>query len=377
MNTKEVGEIKRRVRRGRSNMTVVYGCYVNDNKEIISEFHQGIGVMPENEAEKYFGLFKKVLSGSLGKNLIDISFSTAQVAGGQEHKLLMDLRKSQLKEEDLRKEFYQKVIEAVNLESSYLILLGCDTYDIPFKSKDDECQADNSSESFTYLLCAVCPVKTSKPKLHYVPESRAFHDGGMIDLASSPEMGFLFPSFDNRSTNIYNALYYTHSPKENHEAFVNAIFNVPIPLPAEEQKKAFEALLTNSLEKECTMEVVQTVYDQMCERIALHKESKVPEPLTITKNEVKDALGVCGISEEHMAKFSIDFDQVFGTETELHPTNIINNKHFEVHTPDVLIRVAPERSDLVETRVIDGVKYILICADENVDVNGVEIQIEG
>ncbi len=375
MNTKEIGEIRRRIRRDRSNMTAIYGCYVNDNREIISEFRQSIGTMPENEAEKYFGLFKKVLSGSIGKNLIDISFKTSQVAGSPEHKMLMDLRKDQLKNEEQRRAFYQKVIEAVNLQSSYLILLGCDTYDVPFKSKDDARQEDNSSEVYTYLLCAVCPVKQSKPKLHYVPESKDFHDGGMLDLASAPELGFLFPAFDNRATNIYNALYYTRNKKENHAPFVEAVFNTPIPMPADEQKKTFDALLASSLEEECSMELVQTVYDQLRERMEMHKESKVPEPLMITKDEVKDALSACGISDPHMAKFSMNYDEAFGTEAQLHPENIIDSKRFEVNTPDVSIRVAPDRSDLIETRIIGGVKYILICADENVEVNGVGIHI--
>ena len=261
MNTKEIGEIRRRVRRDRSNMTAIYGCYVNENKEIITEFRQSTGIMPENEADKYFALLRRSLSGSIGKNLIDINFKTSQVANSPEHKLLMDLRASQLKDEESRMAFYRKAMETVNLESSYLILIGCDTYDVPFKSKDDETQADNSGESYTYLLCAICPVKQTKPNLHYIPENKEFHDGGMQNIVSAPELGFLFPAFDNRATNIYNALYYTHSAKESHEAFVEAMFNTAIPKPAAEQKKSFEALLSASLDEECSMEVVQTVHD--------------------------------------------------------------------------------------------------------------------
>ena len=134
MNQKEIGEIRRRVRRDRSNMTAIYGCYVNTQKEIISEFKQSTGIMPENEADKYFATFKRVLSGSVGKNLIDITFKTAQVQNSPEHKLLMDLRKTQLKDDQLRLAFYQKVIESVSLSDNYLILLGCDSYDVPFKA---------------------------------------------------------------------------------------------------------------------------------------------------------------------------------------------------------------------------------------------------
>ena len=376
MNQKEIGEIRRRIRRDRSNMAAIYGCYVNTQKEIVSEFKLGTGTMPENEAEKYFGTLKRVLSGGIGKNLIDITFKTSQVQDSSEHKLLMQLRETQLKDEEIRLTFYKKVMESLNFQDSYLILLGSESYDVPFKSKDDTIQRDGSEEVYTYVICAVCPVKLAKTTLNYNAEDKVFHDGGVKQVVSAPELGFLFPAFDNRATNIYNALYYTHSPKENHEGFVEAIFHTSVPQPAEEQRKSFEALLSRTLEDACSLDVVQTVHEQLCQSIELHKESKVAEPLLITKEQVKDSLNLCGVPEKNVAKFSVEYDSVFGADAELHPKNIINNKRFEITTPDVSIRVSPERSDLVQTRVIGGVKYILICADENVEVNGVPIFIE-
>ena len=375
MIDKEISEIRRHLRRDRSNMTAIYGCYVNDNKEIISEFRQSTGIMPENESDKYFAILRRTLSGSIGRNLIDITFKTSQVASSPEHKLLMDLRASQLKDDELRRSFYQKIIDSVVLEGNYLILLGYDTYDVPFKSRDDAFQKDNSDETYSYILCSICPVKQTKGGLHYVPEEKTFHDGAMNQIVSAPALGFLFPAFDNRSTNIYNALYYTHDVKTGQDALIEALFNTPVPQPAEEQKKTFEALLTTSLGEQCSLDVVQTVHDQLRERIALHKEAKVPEPLMIAKADVKEALAACGVSEEHLSKFSVDYDEAFGFEADLHPRNIIDDKHFEVKTPDVVIKVDPTRSDLVETRMIGGVKYILICADEAVEVNGVNITI--
>ncbi len=376
MNEKEIGEIRRRVRRDRSNMTAIYGCYVNGQKEIVSEFKQSTGIMPENEAEKYFGLLKRTLSGTVGKNLIDICFKTSQVANSPEHKLLMDLRSTGLKDENLRAELYTKIIQSVNFDDGFLILIGCDSYDVPFKSSDDETQADASNETYTYLLCAVCPVKQTKSNLRYVAENKEFHDGGISQVPAAPEVGFLFPAFDNRATNIYNALFYTHSPKQNYEELANSLFCVTVPQPAAEQKKSFEALLGASLKDECSLEVVQTVHEQLCQSIELHKESKVAEPLLISKEQVKHSLEECGVSQKNIAKFSVDYDEVFGFDAQLHPKNIINNKRFEIKTPDVTIQVSPERADLIETRIIDGVKYILICADESVEVNGVPITIE-
>ena len=375
MNDKEIGEIRRHLRRDRSNITAIYGCYVNDNKEIIAEFRQSTGLMPENEADKYYGLLRRVLSGAIGKNLIDITFKTAQVADSPEHKMLMELRNTALKDDELRLSFYQKIIDNAALEGNYLILIGCDSYDVPFKGKDDLSNPDSAEETYTYLICAICPVKQTKANLHYVPEEKLFHDGAMNQPVAAPMLGFLFPAFDNRATNIYNALYYTHDVKTSQDALIEALFNTPVPMPAAEQKKCFEALLTTALGEDCNLDVVQTVHDQLCQRIELHKEAKVPEPLMIAKADVKEALASCGVSEEHLAKFSVDYDETFGFEADLHPKNIIDNKRFEIKTPDVSIKVDPTRSDLIETRIIGGVKYILICADENVEVNGVSIHI--
>lgn len=375
MNDKEIGEIRRHLRRERSNITAIYGCFVNDNKEIITQFRMGTGIMPENESEKFFALFRKVLSGSVGKNIIDISFKTSQVAGSEEHKLLMDLRSSQLKDETVLEGFFKKVIDTVVMEGNYLILIGCDGYDVPFKSKDDSFQKDASEETYTYLVCAICPVKQTNANLHYVAEEKLFHDGAMNQFIGAPSLGFLFPAFDNRSTNIYNALYYTRDVKNSQDALVEALFNAPIPKPAAEQKKCFEALLTETLGDECSIDVVQQVHEQLCQRIEMHKESKVPEPLMVDKDEVKKILSECGVSEEGLSKFNVQYDEVFGFESALHPKNIIDNKHFEVQTPDVVIKVDPAKSDLIETRIIGGVKYIMVCADENVEVNGVSIHI--
>ena len=375
MIDKEIGEIRRHLRRERSNITAIYGCYVNENKEIISQFRQSTGMMPENESDKYFALLRRTLSGSIGKNLIDITFKTSQVAGSPEHQLLMDLKKTQLKDDEMRDALCKKIIENVDIEGNYLILLACDSYDVPFKSKDDTFQKDQSEETYTYLLCAICPVKQTKANLHYVAEEKTFHDGAMAQMVSAPALGFLVPAFDNRSTNIYNALYYTKNTKESQDALVEAVFNTPIPKPAAQQKQSFEALLTTSLGDECDLNVVQTVHEQITQRIEMHKEAKVAEPLMISKEDVKEVLSSCGISDANMAKFSVDYDEVFGFEADLHPKNIIDSKKFEIQTPDVVIKVDPARSDLIETRIIGGVKYIMICADENVEVNGVNIHI--
>ena len=371
MIDKEISEIRRHIRRDRANMMYLYGCYVNDNKDIISTFRQGFGTMPENEADQFFALFKKCLSGSLGKNMIDIAFRTRQVTEGPEHKLLMTLRGSHLKNEEALHEFYRKVAESVTIDGEYLILIGCDDYDVPFKS-----DAFNSDEVFRYLLCAICPIKRIKPTLEYKTTEKEVHDSAIAQRLSAPVLGFMFPAFDDRSTNIYNALLYSKDAGDNHEAFVSAVFNAMPFTPAEQQKQNFEALLGSSLDDECSLDVIKAVYDDIDAKIQLHKESRVPEPLTISKDDIKFVLQSEGVSEEKIARFSVNYDSVFGFEAEVFAKNLIDQRKFEVKTPDVTIKVSPDRTDLVETRIINGVKYILVCADEDIEASGTRVTIQ-
>lgn len=375
MNDKENAELRRHTRRDRSNMTALYGCFVNSQKTILSKFRLSTGVMTEPEAEKYFAVMKKNLSGAVGRNLIDIPFSTQQVMEGPEHKLLMDLRECRLEDEELLDTLYEKIIPAITLEDNFLILLGCDAYDVPFKNKNDEEDSDRMEETYRYLLCGICPVKDTKPNLAYDAQEKVFHENAISQVMGAPVAGFLFPTFDDRTTNIYHAQFYTRDAGNNHQELVNSLFNVVPAMAAKEQKLSFEAMLTTALDEECSLDVVQAVHSELGSMIAMHKESKVDDPLLVGKDQITAVLSANGVSEDKIAKFSIDYDETFGFEAEIHPRNVIDQKHFEVKTPDVTIHVLPESSHLVQTRIIDGVKYILIPANEDVEVNGVSIHI--
>ncbi len=159
MNEKEVAEIRRRFRPEKSNITAVRGCYVNENREIVSQFSQSLALTPQEESEKLLAVLKKTLSGTLGKNLIDISFATRQVIDSDEHRLLMELRDSSLHNEEAVQTFFQKVISVLSIEGQYLILLAHDTYDVPYRAKDGEKLEDASSEVFSYILWVSLPCK--------------------------------------------------------------------------------------------------------------------------------------------------------------------------------------------------------------------------
>ncbi len=374
MNEKEIAEIRRRFRPDKSNISRIRGCYVNDQREIVSEFNQSLALMAQEESEELLAILKKTLSGTIGKNLIDIEFATQQVLEGEEHKLLMALRNTSLDDENIIHDFYGRVIQALNMDGNYLILLAFDKYDVPFFTKDGEKQ-DDSSEVYSYFLCSICPVKQTKPALGYFVPENTFRNITADWVVSAPELGFLFPAFDDRSANIYSAVYYTRNTAENHQEFTDAVFKTEIPMPAAAQKEAFQSILGDTVADDCSFDVVQAVHGQLSGMIEEHKANKEEEPLTISKKTVRGVLESCGVSDSRVTAFEEQYDTAFGTDTEISPRNIVDTKQFEVSTPDVTIHVNPERSDLVQTRIIDGTKYILIRADEGVEVNGVNITI--
>ena len=375
MNEKEVAEIRRRFRPEKSNIAYIRGCYVNDKREIVSEFRQSFALTPQEESEKLLAILKRTLSGTLGKNLIDIDFTTRQVVDSEEHSLLMELRNSSLNNEEAAQALFQRIVQSLSIEGHYVILLAYDTYDVPYRSKDGERQDDASSEAFRYILCSICPVKQTKEALSYYVYENAFHSISADWVVSTPERGFLFPSFDERSTNLYDALYYCKDTSQTHPDFVEAVFHAPAPMPAAEQMETFQTLLEDTLSDECRYQVVQSVHGQLREMIEEHKANKVEEPLVVDKGTVRRVLEHSGVSEEHVEAFEARYDDAFGADADLSPRNLVDTKQLEITTPDVTIKVSPDRGDLVETRLIDGARYILIRAEEGVAVNGVPIQI--
>lgn len=230
MNEKEVAELRRRFRPEKSSVNHVRGCYVSPQGEVVSRFDQSLALMPQEEGENLLNLLRKSLSGSLGRNLIGVSFSTAQVVDSPEHKLLMALRDSELKDEEALEAFFQAVAQSFRLEDmGYLILLAYDSYDVPYRGKDGGTLEDASETVYSYILCSLCPVKETKPVLSYRVPENLFCNREVDWTVSAPEAGFLFPAFDDRCANLYETLYYTKNTAESHQELVDTLFRQELP----------------------------------------------------------------------------------------------------------------------------------------------------
>ncbi len=374
MIKKEISELRRRFQPEKTAISHIYGCYVNTQKEIISYIDESFGLMPADEAGQYLTLLKKSLSGRLGKNLIDIVFSTQQVMDSEEHRALMALRDSELKDGQQRNAFYEKIIQSLDMgDSNYLILLAYDAYDVPYRAKDGMRQTDSSDLLYRYIICAVCPVKDGKLALGYFSGDNEFHNCLANQIVSAPELGFLFPTFDDRAANIYNALFYVRKPEELHHEFIDGVFNVDPPMSAAEQREAFQIILSDS--ELSNMSIIQAIHEQLKARIDEHRDRREDEPLTVSAGDVSAILTDLGVDDKKIKAFEQKYSERFGTGAVLPPENIIDSSRFELKIGDATVSVDPAYSYLIETQVIEGKKYILIPAAAEAEINGFAVQV--
>lgn len=376
MNQKEVNELRRRFTTEKTAIGRIYGCFVNAHKEILASMDLSLGLMQQTERETYLGLLKKTLSGGLGRTMRDIAFSTKDVAEGEEHALLMRLRNSALADEAARERFFKTVIANTDMDGRpYVILLAAESYDVPYRGSDGLIRRDASDEVFSYILCSICPVNDGKVQLGYDSGEKEFHSILSPQTVGAPELGFMFPAFDDRAANIYNALFYSRDVAKTHEEFIGALFHAEAPMTAPEVHDTFVSVLTHSLTDSCKLDVVQTVHEQICERLEQHKETKDPALLELDADDVGAILESAGVSKEKVEAFRTSCEDEFGKGASLPVGNLLDSKTFEVLTPKVKISVEPDYSYAVTTRVINGRKYILIPADEAVSINGVPITV--
>lgn len=372
MTKQEISEIKKLLTPKNCSITRICGCYVDGEKNKKTELKQAFLALPEEEMFKYFEILRKNLSGTLGKNLLTLDFPLKSEEEGGAQEFLLRLRDSKLKDDALLEEYYDRIIANYEYVGNYLILIVHDVYDVPGRTSDGIDMEDASDEIYEYILTCICPVELSKPGLSYNAVENTFQNRIRDWVVGLPETGFLFPAFTDRSTDLHSALYYSKDPEELNDGFVSELLGCPLPLSAGDQKETFQALIEETLGEECGIELVKNIHDRLTEMAEEHKEE--PVPLVLDKNEVKTILADSGVSNEKLEEFDRHYEETAGEATSLLASNVMNTRTFEVKTPDIVIKVSPDRTDLIETRNINGQECLVIRLDGGVMVNGITVR---
>lgn len=374
MINSEILEIRKQFKHENCSITKVSVCYVDGEKTIKTKFTESFLCMPEEETFKYFEIFKKTLSGTVGKNLINLEFPTSSEFNGGTQEFLLKLRDSELKDESLVDEFYQKIIDNYEHVGNYLILVVYAAYDVPGKTSDKIMMEDASDEVYRYILCSLCPVNLSKPGLSYNEEKNLIQKRIQDWVVSSPNQGFLFPAFNDRSTDLHNALYYSKDAEELKQDFVQQLLGCELPMTAGLQKETFQTMIKETLGEECDFEIVRNIHEKLNEILEEHKIKEIPEPLILDKTEVRNLFVESGVEDEKLIEFDKTYESLSGENATLLAANLTSTRVFEVKTPDVVIKVNPERTELVQTKLVDGRKCLVIELTDQVEVNGISVK---
>ena len=372
MNKKEILEIRKQFTPANCAITRICGCYVDHEKNKKLESKDAFLSLPEEEAFKYFDIFKKTLSGTVGKNMLNMEFPIdAEMPGGTQE-FLLKLRNSKLEDDMLLEEFYDKVITTYEYAENYYIILIHAMYDIPGKTSDDLEMFDASDEVYEYLLMSICPVSLSKAGLCYNAEDNRIEDRIRDWIVDMPDKGFLFPAFNDRSTDLHSMLYYTKKSSDLQPEMIDQLLGAKMPMSADDQKESFQMIIEDTLGEEGDYETVRNIHETLNDLIEEHKEE--PEPLALDMTEMKKVFEQSGVDAEKMENFERNFEENAGEKATLLASNITETKKFNIETPDVVIKVNPDRADLVETRIIDGRQCLVIPVDDHIEVNGINVR---
>ncbi len=428
MNKKEVLELKRRFKKEAATFTRVCGCYVDGNHNKVCKFGNTFLNLEEDEFYKYLEIANKALSGTIGNNLLELKFPIEEEeVGGRQH-ILMALRASKLEDENLLDTFYDLVIDTYDHAGNYLIVLFHDAYDVMTRTKDNN-NLDESEEVYEYLICAICPVDLSKPGLGFLEEEHRIGPRVRDWVVGAVDTAFLFPAFNDRSTDIHSTLFYTKNTKEPHSEFMANGLGCGIERTATEQKMAFHSIVRNVLgaEDEHTDDVLldlqQNLSDMIDEYAETHDDDE--DVFLLDKEVVTKLLADSEISEEKAAKIEKSVDEAFGekppaaenvidskalVQNELRvekmaledqvgtrPVQLnekdealaertsqliekqeeIDNYIAETKTYDVVLRVKPEKASQIKSQVINGQKCLVIPMgeDEHATINGVNTTV--
>lgn len=377
MDKKSVSEIKSKCfNKNDCRIDRMRACYVNEEKEKISTFHDLFLQLEDEERSKYCEIFKRSMSGKFGRNLFNVEFPMAEEVEGGHQEFLYRLNQSELKDDSLVEQLFDKIIGTYSYPGKYLIILSHGVYDIPMKLKDQTVLDDASEYVYSFILCSICPVELLREGLCYDVNAQTFMSRTDDWGVKNPETAFLFPAYNFRNMDVHNSLYYSRHPEERHEELALDVLGTELTRTEKDQQHVFREIIETTLSGDCTFETVRSISEEVNEMIRENQNDKeTDDHVELGKSDMKRLLASNGASEEQLNQFERIYDEAVGDDNSpFIAENIQDQKHLVVKSLTMKLDVKAESADLVETRVIDGREYLLIPIADDIEVNGIKIR---
>ncbi|WP_040327397.1 DUF4317 domain-containing protein [Clostridium ihumii] len=329
MRKKDILELKKRFKKDHCTFTKMCGCYVNSEKHVILKFRETFLNLDDDEYFKYLEIAKKVLSGTIGNNILELNFPLNEELTNERQLSLMQLKKSQLKDDTILDGFYDLIIDNFNYTGNFLILLFHDAYDVITKTSDNR-KIDESEEVYEYVLCAICPVSLSEPGLRYSENENKIKARIRDWVVDQPINGFVFPAFIDRSSDVNSIMYYTKNAKDTHPELMENALGCSSKQTTTVQKEAFQLIIKDSFsadEKKADkifMEVQENLNAMVDEYNSIYEDTDC-EPITLTKKDIQNLLLDSGVPEDITTEIEKSYVENFGDDLPL-AENLIDTK---------------------------------------------------
>lgn len=321
MRKKDILELKKRFKKDHCTFTKMCGCYVNGEKHIILKFRETFLNLEEDEYFKYLEIAKKVLSGTIGNNILELNFPLNEDLVNERQISLMRLKNSRLKDDAILDDFYDSIIDSYDYTGNFLILIFHDAYDVLTKTTDNA-KLDESEEVYEYVLCALCPVSLSEPGLRYFEDENKIKARIRDWVVEPPTNGFVFPAFIERSSDVNSIMYYTKNAKDTHPELMETALGCCSKQTSTIQKETFQSIIKDSFgadEKKAEkifMDVQDNLNNMIEEHNAMYEDTDC-EPITLTNKDIQNLLVESGVPEEITTKIEKSYVENFGEDLPL------------------------------------------------------------
>lgn len=373
MNKSNIMEIKKTLKISQEFMPSINSvctCLVNGENQKLLTNTESYMSLEEEEQFKYIDILKNTLSGSIGKKLLNLEYNISE-SSRQAQDEMLEAHKQMFSDTTIRDKFFDKIIEHFEFGENYLIVVGHGIYDVPVKASDGT-KLEDETDTYDFMITAICPIHSTKSGLTFDPELERMTASKQVQIVEAPVAGFLYPSFNDRTTDIHELLYYTKKPNEQHPEFIEALIGTTAPTSCVAQQHIFETILAEVTDDKADFELIKSLHENLQEKAENGEMQSADKKLD--KNDIKNILEEAGVPSDKLSNFDHVYERAGGSDTtNFEIQNLLTLNKFDVKAPDVEIKIKPDRTGLVQKKKIDGRNCIVVTLEGDIELNGIVV----
>lgn len=375
MNRKEVSEIKKVVKPENPYCTLNKLFITMVNAEGVEVFTKNPSVLTlsDRETDMYYKIFKNMLSTNVGKNFIQYDFEKEAFNPGRAQDTLYSVLSGGFNNEEQVNAFRNRIVENLIYTGPYAIITGYFTYTVRHRNKADEVDGF-SDEDFNFMLTAICPANIVDSGFSYNNQSGEFstESDPKLYISSKPTDGFMFPAFDNRSSDISSIMYFAKKPGDLNTSMVLDVLMTNFEISPVAETELFHSVIKGTFGEKLDYQLVLLINDALIEYI--QNFTSETKPIKLGKLELSNIIENVA-TEEELERFKSLYDAVCDN-IRFDVVNLISKK-MKLQTSEYSLSFNCIYGSKVTAKVVDSMRAIQLTTEDNLlDVNGVVVSMK-